>query len=54
MNLKKMSIGEKIARLSEIDKAYILGYIDRALSGTANADKLPKRGGREKPVIKEK
>jgi len=33
MDLQKMSIEKKIARLSEKKKAYILGYIDRALSG---------------------
>jgi len=31
MENKEMSIEEKIARLSETDKAYVLGYIDRAL-----------------------
>jgi len=31
---KKMSIEEKIARLSETDKAYVLGYVDRALRET--------------------
>jgi len=31
MNIEKMSIEEKIAGLSEIDKAYVQGYVDRAL-----------------------
>jgi len=34
VNIKKMSIEEKIARLSEIDKAYVLGYVERALRET--------------------
>jgi len=33
MDIQKMSIEEKIARLSETDKAYVLGYVDRALRG---------------------
>jgi len=31
MNIEKMSIEEKIAGLSEVDKAYVQGYVDRAL-----------------------
>jgi len=31
MEIQKQSIEEKIARLSETDKAYILGYVDKAL-----------------------
>jgi len=34
MSIKKMSIEEKIALLSETDKAYVKGYIDRALLET--------------------
>jgi len=33
MDLRKMSVGQKLARLSETNKKYILGYIDRALYG---------------------
>jgi len=34
MDIQKMNIEEKIARLSETDKAYVLGYVDRALRET--------------------
>jgi len=39
MDIRKMSVEEKIARLSEIDKAYILGYIDRALQEKSKGEK---------------
>jgi len=54
MKLRKMSVEEKIARLSEMDKAYILGYIDRALLGIEDWDKLPKQDGKKRPTIKKK
>jgi hypothetical protein len=31
MNLKEMPFGEKIKLLSETDKAYVQGFIDRAV-----------------------
>jgi len=31
MKIQKMSLEEKIAMLSETQKAYVLGYIDKAL-----------------------
>ena len=31
MEIGRMSIEEKIARLSEVDKAYIQGYVERAV-----------------------
>jgi hypothetical protein len=31
MEIQKMSIGEKIAALSQTDKAYIRGYVERAI-----------------------
>jgi len=39
MDISKMSIEEKIARLSEIDKAYVLGYVDKALQETKQQKK---------------
>ena len=32
MKIKRMSIEEKLARLSEVDKAYVQGYVERAVS----------------------
>jgi len=31
MEIQNMSIGEKIAALSQTDKAYIRGYVERAI-----------------------
>jgi len=31
MDIQKMNIEEKIASLSDTDKAYVMGYVDRAL-----------------------
>jgi len=50
MNLQKMSIEKKIARLSEKKKAYILGYIDRALRGKSMPMFAKKRGGVSKKI----
>jgi len=52
MNIQKKGIKEKIARLSEKDKAYILGYIDRALLEIEDRDKLSKQNGRKKTSVK--
>jgi len=54
MDIRKMKIEEKIARLSEMDKAYILGYIDHALLEIEDRDKFPKQGGKKRPTIKKK
>jgi len=48
MDIQKMSIEEKIARLSEIDKAYILGYIERALQETKQQKKKGEGEKKEK------
>jgi len=45
MNLRKMSIEKKIARLSEKKKAYVLGYIDHALRAKSVPIFTKKRGG---------
>ena len=31
MEIRRMSIEEKIARLSDVDKAYVQGYVERAV-----------------------
>jgi len=42
MDIQKMSIEEKIAGLSGIDKAYVMGYVDRALRNTKPLEKKKK------------
>jgi len=46
MDIKKMSIEEKVARLSETDKAYVQGYVDRALQNIKQQKK--KNAGKKK------
>jgi len=48
MDIQKMSVEDKIARLSETDKAYILGYIDRALQEKSKE----KKGNKKQEVPK--
>ena len=42
MDVQKMSIEEKIALLSETDKAYLLGFVDRALQEASRKDAIIK------------
>jgi len=48
MDRQEMSVEEKIARLSETDKAYILGYIDRALQEVKAQYKNKKQENKKK------
>jgi len=48
MEIQKMSMEEKIALLSETDKAYILGYVDKALQEVKQQKKKMKDKEKEK------
>jgi len=54
MDISKMNLEEKIARLSNAEKVYILNWIDRALSENADQNKHPKQDGKAKPLKKVK
>jgi len=47
MNIEKMTIEEKIAGLSEVDKAYVQGYVDRALRELKTPKKKNERKKKE-------
>jgi len=53
MDINKMSIEEKLAGLSEIDKAYVMGYVDRALREIRPQKNQGKKNGGKKNEGKE-
>jgi len=53
MDIQKMSIEEKIAGLSETDKAYVMGYVDRALRNTKPQKKNEGKGKGKRGVANE-
>jgi len=50
MEIQSMGIGEKIAALSQTDKAYIRGYVERAVIESQRI----KRKGRSKKTDEQK